>query len=360
MRYYNLNERRMVGPATAARTGEVDEIAEMREMLDNGIVEFTFTKADGSERHAKGTTSEQIIPVADRRRLDPHYDENVASYEARASYIIWFWDLEKNEVRCFSTNRFGEIINYERTTRRAVIDQEGNDFVHRDAQEVRVPNGVTSIRNGEFEGYSALKNITIPNSVTRIGHEAFRDCESLKNITIPNSVTEIGVAAFSGCSALKSVTIPDSVTTIGNHAFERCSADLVIKTNNEYVINYCIANHINYTRMPTQTVDPEFEGDAEEPVELTTDRIAEINDVLDNVGRLISTGDFGDMSYGRSLDCNLVVDHGDPVIKININKKFGLDDEPYQLEIAELCTVVKLRFNVEIKRVEVTGVFKLK
>ena len=66
------------------------------------------------------------------------------------------------------------------------------------------------------------------------------------------------------------------------------------------------------------------------------------------------------MSYGGSLDCNLVVDNGDPVIKININKKFGLDDEPYQLEIAELCKVVKLRFNVDIKRVEVTGVFKLK
>ena len=227
MRYYNLRERRMVGPATAARTGEVDEIAEMREMLDNGIVEFTFTKADGSERHAKGTTSEQVVPVADRRRLDQHYDGNVASDEARAMYIIWFWDLEKNEVRCFSTNRFGEIINYERTTRRAVIDQ------------------------------------------------------------------------------------------------------------------------------PDDEVDQESD-------ELTPERIAEINGVLDNVGRLISTGDFGDMSYGGSLDCNLVVDHGDPVIKINIDKKFGLDDEPYQLEIAELCKVVKLRFNVEIKRVEVTGVFKLK
>ena len=36
MRYYNLNERRMVGPATAARTGEVDEIAEMDRKIKVG------------------------------------------------------------------------------------------------------------------------------------------------------------------------------------------------------------------------------------------------------------------------------------------------------------------------------------
>ena len=74
-----LNERRMSGPAAAARGG-VDEIAEFRGQLAAGVVEFEFTKADGTRRHAIGTTNEQVVPTAERRRLDPDYDENLASY----------------------------------------------------------------------------------------------------------------------------------------------------------------------------------------------------------------------------------------------------------------------------------------
>ena len=40
--------------------------------------------------------------------------------------------------------------------------------------------------------------------------------------TIPDSVTTIGEGVFDGCESLTSVTIPDSVTTIGNYAFAYC------------------------------------------------------------------------------------------------------------------------------------------
>lgn len=129
----------MHGPAWAARTGGVDEIADMRQKLDNGVVEFIFWKhgEDGQgdvERHAVGTTSEQVVPVAERRRLDPNYDANVASYERRRGFIVWFWDMEINEVRCFNTNRFDQIVNYVQTQQRAAPDIQriGNIFIHRD------------------------------------------------------------------------------------------------------------------------------------------------------------------------------------------------------------------------------------
>ncbi len=67
-------------------------------------------------------------------------------------------------------------------------------------------------------------NSTIPNSVTSIGKGAFNGCEGLTSITIPNSVTSIGEYAFSGCSGLTSITIPNSVTSIGYWAFEGCEA----------------------------------------------------------------------------------------------------------------------------------------
>ena len=132
----------MRGPAAARRDGGIDEIADMRQKLANGVVEFTFWKHGENgqgdvQRHAVGTTSEQVVPVAERRRLDPSYDENVASYERRTGFIIWFWDLEKNAVRCFNTNRFDEILNYEPTDRRAApnVERVGNIFIHRDVDD---------------------------------------------------------------------------------------------------------------------------------------------------------------------------------------------------------------------------------
>jgi len=126
----------MVGPTGAARgqNGGVDEIADFREKLDNGVVEFEFTKADGTRRKAVGTTSERIVPTEERRRLDPNYDENLESYMRREAFIIWFWDLEKSAVRCFNTNRFETLVNYEPTDRpfRPDVERIGNIFIHRD------------------------------------------------------------------------------------------------------------------------------------------------------------------------------------------------------------------------------------
>lgn len=66
---------------------------------------------------------------------------------------------------------------------------------------------------------TGCNNTFIPNSVTSIGNGAFDGCNKLSSMTIPNSVTSIGSNAFSGCSSLTSLTIPNSVTTIGGKAF---------------------------------------------------------------------------------------------------------------------------------------------
>ena len=87
---------------------------------------------------------------------------------------------------------------------------------------------VTSIGAGAFfpyyiyEGESYITSVTIPNSVTTIGVGAFQGCSGLTSLTIPNSVTTIGWGAFECCSGLTSVTIPNSVTTIGEMTFSGC------------------------------------------------------------------------------------------------------------------------------------------
>ena len=159
----------------------------------------------------------------------------------------------------------------------AIIKTESNTLID-GCKNTVIPNSVTSIGSGAFEGCTGLTSITIPNSVTSIGTSAFRDCSGLtsitipssvkslvnltiyncsglasitveegntkydsrencnaiietasnrliagcKNTVIPNSVTSIKDDAFYGCSGLTSITIPNNVTSIGNSVFENC------------------------------------------------------------------------------------------------------------------------------------------
>ncbi len=87
---------------------------------------------------------------------------------------------------------------------------------------VAIPNGVTSIGQGAFDGCTSLISIMIPDTVNTIGISAFQFCTSLTGITIPNSVTNLGAQAFYLCSDLASVTIGSGVTSLGIYTFANC------------------------------------------------------------------------------------------------------------------------------------------
>ena len=142
---------------------------------------------------------------------------------------------------------------------------------------ITIPNSVTSIGSGAFEGCKSLTSpvynahcfaympisylgaYTIPDGIKQIAGSAFAECSSLISITIGNSVKSIGEYAFNKCSSLTSVnvdsnnpnyssvdgvlfnkdktaliqypggkqgayTIPNSVTSVGNQAFDNCKS----------------------------------------------------------------------------------------------------------------------------------------
>ena len=104
-----------------------------------------------------------------------------------------------------------------------LLSKDGKTLVQGVNGVVTIPESVTHIERGAFQGRSGLASVTIPGSVTCIENGAFQDCSGLTSVMIPDSVTNIEDYVFSGCSGLMSVTIPGSVTHVASSAFTDCS-----------------------------------------------------------------------------------------------------------------------------------------
>ena len=76
--------------------------------------------------------------------------------------------------------------------------------------------------NSPFFG-SSFSSITFGNNVTSIGSNAFCVCSSITSLSLPSSLTTIGSGAFRKCYGITSITIPNSVTSIGDDAFKNCN-----------------------------------------------------------------------------------------------------------------------------------------
>ena len=111
---------------------------------------------------------------------------------------------------------------------------------------IAIPDSVTKIESGAFEGCTSLTSITIPDSIITIEDSAFEGCTGLTSINIPDSVTQIGENAFRGCTSLTSINIPESVTQIGRYAFNGCrNLLLTVSPANKH---YCSQDGIVYDK----------------------------------------------------------------------------------------------------------------
>ncbi len=88
--------------------------------------------------------------------------------------------------------------------------------------QITLPDSISKMGDGVFDGCKALKNVVLPANLTQIAPYTFRSCTSLVSVTTPEALTEIGACAFQYCYELTSVRIPAGVTSIGKDAFWAC------------------------------------------------------------------------------------------------------------------------------------------
>ncbi|MBQ8293056.1 MAG: InlB B-repeat-containing protein [Bacilli bacterium] len=96
--------------------------------------------------------------------------------------------------------------------------------------EIVLPEGITKIETGAFEGLTNLKTLVLPNTVTTIEAGAFKGCENLTTVKLSNKLVTLGESAFEGCALMEEVILAETVTTVGKNAFKDC-ANLTIYTH---------------------------------------------------------------------------------------------------------------------------------
>ncbi len=68
--------------------------------------------------------------------------------------------------------------------------------------ELKIPEGVTSIRPNAFHGCTSIESAELPQSLQSIESNAFAGCTALTEVKIPAGVRRLGRGAFASCSAL--------------------------------------------------------------------------------------------------------------------------------------------------------------
>lgn len=81
-------------------------------------------------------------------------------------------------------------------------------------EELNIPEGVVTVKDGGLLGSSALKKVTFPKSVRYIGNGVGSACPVLEQVVIQEGVETIGSGLF-GTSPVEELRIPSTVRTYG-------------------------------------------------------------------------------------------------------------------------------------------------
>lgn len=128
-----------------------------------------------------------------------------------------------------------------------------------DCESIKIPEGVTSIKDSAFEDNEIIESVVLPNTMEKIGSKAFRGCRKLYEVDINECLETIGWDAFKGTD-LSQVYIPFLVYNIGATAF---NCEIKVDEHNS---NFCAHDGVLYSYdedelliYPADKIDDEFE-----------------------------------------------------------------------------------------------------
>ncbi len=78
-----------------------ETIENLKSQMRNGVVEFSYTKKDGSERLAKGTLNFEIMGEENQPKTEIDYDSNTTTR---------YFDVNSNGWRSFKNENFIKIM----------------------------------------------------------------------------------------------------------------------------------------------------------------------------------------------------------------------------------------------------------
>lgn len=86
---------------------KLDMIAELKQRMQEEVVHFVFGKIDGSERHAYGTRAADVIAGHDAGDISK--GSQAARHVAFGTFA--YFDIERQDWRCFRVDRLFDIMN---------------------------------------------------------------------------------------------------------------------------------------------------------------------------------------------------------------------------------------------------------
>lgn len=138
-----------------------------------------------------------------------------------------------------------------------------------DADDVTIPEGVTQIAYHAFY-WSHLKSVRLPDSLSNIQRGAFEGCKMLEKVDFGKGLANIGIEVFRECESLKSVVLSPQIKLIEQNAFMNSGLESIVLNNGLEGINTCAFSGTDIKRLclpeSIKDVGPWFVNDTIESV----------------------------------------------------------------------------------------------
>ncbi len=144
----------------------------------------------------------------------------------------------------------------------SVIKLGSSCFANTGLTSVTLPDGITNVFQGSFEGCKSLKEVILSDNVDTLSWGAFSGCESLTDINIPLDLKSISNEVFKDCTSLEYLKFGDALTSITgwDELFQNCPKLTVYLVRGTKLETYCMNHNVPFVAYATSLSGCDIEG----------------------------------------------------------------------------------------------------